>query len=195
MSTYDRILDVADDVFSRYGYQGARIDDIAQKVGIRRPSLFHHFRNKEALYQAVLDRWTERQAEHFRKTIGNLDIDDPVTELRLLIDATFNFLVDNRSYSYLTLHTVAANQIDEVPTEVATTSLDYWSKLLSRGRATGQFNDVTVGECMALVGGVVTFYVAFPDSRTEFLSEIGTVERDHLRTQLQRMANALILVE
>ncbi len=55
-STADRILDAAEDLFAAKGYAATSLGDVADRVGIRSPSLYNHFRNKEALYQAVLDR-------------------------------------------------------------------------------------------------------------------------------------------
>ncbi len=55
-STADRILDAAEDLFAEKGYSATSLGDVADRVGIRSPSLYNHFRNKEALYQAVLDR-------------------------------------------------------------------------------------------------------------------------------------------
>jgi AcrR family transcriptional regulator len=42
-------------VFAELGYDKARLDDVAQRVGIRRASLLYHFKDKGALYGAVLD--------------------------------------------------------------------------------------------------------------------------------------------
>jgi TetR/AcrR family transcriptional regulator len=58
-----RILDAALEVFAAYGFQGARIDQIAIAAGLSKPNLLYYFRTKEALYTAVLrrtlDMWLE----------------------------------------------------------------------------------------------------------------------------------------
>jgi AcrR family transcriptional regulator len=55
-STAQRILDAAEDLFAEKGYSATSLGDVADRVGIRSPSLYNHFRNKEALYEAVLER-------------------------------------------------------------------------------------------------------------------------------------------
>jgi len=55
-TTAQRILDAAEDLFAAHGYSATSLADVADTVGIRTPSLYNHFRNKEALYGAVLDR-------------------------------------------------------------------------------------------------------------------------------------------
>jgi AcrR family transcriptional regulator len=55
-TTAERILDAAEDLFAEKGYAATSLGDVADAVGIRSPSLYNHFRNKEALYAAVLDR-------------------------------------------------------------------------------------------------------------------------------------------
>jgi TetR/AcrR family transcriptional regulator len=57
--TAERILDAAEDLFAEKGYSATSLGDVADRVGIRSPSLYNHFRNKEALYSAVLERLLE----------------------------------------------------------------------------------------------------------------------------------------
>jgi AcrR family transcriptional regulator len=54
--TAERILDVAEEVFADRGFEGATLRDVANRVGVRIPSLYNHFDSKESLYAAVLER-------------------------------------------------------------------------------------------------------------------------------------------
>ena len=48
------ILEAAESVFADRGFAAARLEDIADRVGLRRASLTYYFRDKRELYEAVL---------------------------------------------------------------------------------------------------------------------------------------------
>ena len=55
-STRDRILDAAESLFARQGYQATTIKQVAERVGVQGPALYKHFSSKRALYEEVLAR-------------------------------------------------------------------------------------------------------------------------------------------
>jgi len=67
----ERMIDVAIRTFAEFGYQGARIEDMASEMGIAKGSFFQYFGNKEALFFAAykkavtsrLNRWMDAPAE------------------------------------------------------------------------------------------------------------------------------------
>ena len=49
-----QLLNTARSLFAAKGYAGTSMGDLATETGLRKASLFHHFRSKEALYLEVL---------------------------------------------------------------------------------------------------------------------------------------------
>ncbi|MGD0677498.1 MAG: TetR/AcrR family transcriptional regulator [Polyangiaceae bacterium] len=58
----DEILDVATHLFAERGYEGTSMNDVAERVGMRKASLFYHFATKDSLYESVLERLIQRLA-------------------------------------------------------------------------------------------------------------------------------------
>ena len=55
-STKDKLLDAAVNLFSEKGYDGTSVDEIAASIGIKGPTLYKHFKGKEALLTAIMER-------------------------------------------------------------------------------------------------------------------------------------------
>src|SRR6266403_4505681 len=71
--TRDRVLQVAQALFAERGYRGTSLRDIAKRIGIKAPSLLHHFPSKEQLYVAVLDKIFEGMEESAQVVLGGAD--------------------------------------------------------------------------------------------------------------------------
>lgn len=61
--TRELILEAATAEFGAHGYAGARIGAIAARAGVNVQLISYYFDGKEALYQAISQRWRERQGD------------------------------------------------------------------------------------------------------------------------------------
>lgn len=69
MSTKEKILFQALDLFSKYGYSDVTMKNVADKVGIKAPSIYKHFKSKEEIFYMILENAIVRLDER----IHNVD--------------------------------------------------------------------------------------------------------------------------
>ncbi len=60
------ILDAAREAFVRYGYEGVSMRQLAEKVGCSHSNLYLHFKDKEALFDCLVEESFEQLAEGIR---------------------------------------------------------------------------------------------------------------------------------
>jgi TetR/AcrR family transcriptional regulator len=76
--TVTRILAAAETLFAEHGFDAASMSAIAERAGVSKANVFHHFSSKHALYQAVLRhaiRETTRQLKHMASHSGAVSAD------------------------------------------------------------------------------------------------------------------------
>jgi AcrR family transcriptional regulator len=61
-----QILDTAEDVFAKHGFDGTTIDDIAQRAGLSKGAVYWYFKKKDDLIAGLLDRVFRRSVEALR---------------------------------------------------------------------------------------------------------------------------------
>ena len=76
------ILQAALDVFSRNGFRGSTLDEIADAAGMSKPNLLYYFSTKEAIHRKLIDRLLNTWLDPLRA----IDPDgDPLSEIRSYI--------------------------------------------------------------------------------------------------------------
>ncbi len=101
-ATREAILDAGESVFAQHGFDGARIDSIAEASGYNKSLIFQYFEDKLGLYAAVIRRADDQMRGWQGQAIRTLqDIEVPLQTDKLrdmvqeLIGWYFDYLVDH----------------------------------------------------------------------------------------------------
>ncbi|WP_272008093.1 TetR family transcriptional regulator C-terminal domain-containing protein [Roseovarius sp. ZX-A-9] len=73
-----RILDAALEVFSKHGFRGATLDQIADEAGLSKPNILYYFEGKEDIHVTLLDQLMDRWLAPLREVDPE---GDPLEEL------------------------------------------------------------------------------------------------------------------
>ncbi len=110
----ERLVDVAQALIQRAGYNGFSYEDIARLVGIKKPSIHHHFPTKADLVTVVTQRYMHR----FREALLRIEGQHARAPERLLAYADL-FEATYGAQRQLCLCGMLGAEADAVPPEVA----------------------------------------------------------------------------
>src|SRR5689334_22852873 len=81
--TRQAILDAALELFADRGYFGTSLRDVAGAVGVRESALYNYFKNKEALFDALISVHESNKTER----LAAFADDGPIADGRALLEA------------------------------------------------------------------------------------------------------------
>lgn len=84
-----RILDAAQRVFLKRGYQSASLDEIAETAPASKPTIYAHFPGKEALFEAVVARVVEGLTDFQAFAPKGRSVQDRLTSLGIEVVQRF----------------------------------------------------------------------------------------------------------
>jgi TetR/AcrR family transcriptional regulator len=108
------ILEAAEALFAERGFAATRLEDVAERVGIRRASIVYYFKDKPELYDAVLGNVLEGL---FAVIEPALRARAPVVErIDLAVSAWIDFVGHRPTFARLLLREIAGASGPEGPT-------------------------------------------------------------------------------
>jgi TetR/AcrR family transcriptional regulator len=155
------ILKAAVREFAREGVAGARTDAIARSAGVNKALLYYYFKDKEALYQAVLDE----VFSGVRAAILNALAQDlpPRERLRAYASAHFDYIASNPLYPRIVHAEFLRAGRD--PSRLQRVAKQYFqpifvniAALLSEGEKSGDFRPVDPVHFIPSMVSVIVFY-------------------------------------
>ena len=152
-----QIINAAEDVFTKKGFDQARMDDIAEETGLSKGTLYLYFKSKDDLIIAILDRMIQREF----KQLENLNQDGmsatdaiwKITELLTkdilgwlrLIPIVYQFLALAFRNKYVQL--ALKKYINRY--------LDILVPIIQRGVEAGEFRQVDTREVAIAMGAMI----------------------------------------
>jgi AcrR family transcriptional regulator len=135
--TATEIRRIALRMFAEQGYDGTSIRDIAEAVGIRAASLYHHFGSKEQILWSLTKQALEDLAASWRAAQSSLGVAGPLDRLRAFVRADVTFHAENR-----TAATVVNSQLRRL-------EADHYAQAVGRRRAYETELTRIVEDCVA----------------------------------------------
>jgi len=96
----NEILDVAEELFALKGFDGTSTNDILDKVGIARGTLYYHFKSKEDIMDAIIERINVRILSRAQK----ISEDKSIPILERLVYAMMALNIDDENGNKILEH-------------------------------------------------------------------------------------------
>jgi AcrR family transcriptional regulator len=166
MTSRERIITAAIDVFAKKGRHGARMEEIAATAKINKAMIYYIFHNKDELYLETL----KTVLVDLISQAGNKDIDDPKDKddpeklLTNEIERHFSGFNSNMNYTKILVDAVS-NGAEEIPKaikhckeELGNDVFHTGSVITQNGISKGIFRNIDIDQLLLSIHGMVMIF-------------------------------------
>ena len=194
--TRRNILKAAETSFAELGYDAARLETIAEEVGIKQAAIFYYFPSKRRLFDELGLDIHESLVSLTKTRLSG--VEDPWEQLMLLVETWLDFMVARPSAARIILRNCATPVVGDEPAEAySTDALQLLRGIISEGISVERFADVNSMYLVNLLSGSILHYVCNPEQlgserpyRPEDPTEIAV-----FKTVLRKTARAVLDVQ
>lgn len=176
--------------FAAEGYAGATLEAISARLGIRRPSLLHHFPSKEALYAEALHSVLAELAEVLAHAIRPGEFHE---QLDALSEGLTVYLAGHPEAAGLLLAELVGPRDRTPGATTAVNVLEIAAAFLEAGMAAGEIPRQDPRDLVLSIVGLHLVCFAVPAVSARFLGEIpyspeaAARRAGHVRVQVRRL--------
>ena len=151
-----QILKAAEGVFTKKGFDEARMDDIADETGLSKGTLYLYFKSKDDLIIAILDRMFQREFKQLEDlNRDDISATDAIWRLTDLIAKDIVGMVRLVPIVYQFLALAFRNKVvQKALKKYVNRYMDILTPIIQRGIDSGEFRQVDARE-VALAGGAI----------------------------------------
>jgi len=101
-ATKRKLFDAAMELIGERGFTEASVDEIVERAGVAKGTVYYHFAGKAELVEALIADRMKPLANRFREAAAE-NPDDPPAAIEAIVQAELEFLLEHRSFSKLLL--------------------------------------------------------------------------------------------
>lgn len=164
----NEILDAADELFAQQGFDGTSTKDILEKVGIARGTLYHHFNSKEAIMDALIERYSARilSAARHIATDKSIPISERIMGVVMALNVSSEGGMEIREHIHKPQNALMHQKIQKV---IINNVPPILADIIHEGIEQGLFNTPFPYECMEMV--VIYLNTVFDDDMVQLTDE------------------------
>ena len=199
------ILDAAENLFSRSGYEGSSVRDIAQEAGVNVAMISYYFGSKEKLMEAVF----EHKSIKMRLKVENLLQDQttaPLQKIFYLIDEYVDKFIEQTSFHMIMMREQLTDKhtpVSDMIIDLKKKNLELVKLLVLDGQKKGVFKkNIDVAMMMSTMIGTVSqtllsqpFYRKINGMEDYTEAEFKKHIRKKLSVHLKKLFKALLTYE
>ncbi|MGE7688507.1 TetR/AcrR family transcriptional regulator [Lysinibacillus sp. NPDC097214] len=164
----NEILDAADELFGQKGFDGTSTNDILEKVGIARGTLYYHFKSKEDIMDALIERYNAQILGAAKEIAVNKSI--PVNERIIRVVTALNISGGNGKEIIDHIHKPQNALMHQKIQKVIMNGLPpILTEIIREGIEQGLFSTPYPYECMEMI--VAYTNTVFDDDMVEMTDE------------------------
>jgi len=161
--TIRRILDTAAEVFAEVGFAGARMDEIADRTGVNKATIYYHIGDKKTLYTKVLHELFASTGERLERIIQQAE--SPEEKLSLYIQQFAQILDQNPHKAIMMLRELAdrGELLPEIVGQDLAQIIGKLMNILTEGEKQGRFIPVNpISVHLMVIGALILYKVGTP---------------------------------
>ena len=161
--TVNRILDTAAEVFAESGFAGARMDEIADRAGVNKATIYYHIGDKETLYTRVLHEHFASAGDRFDRVLQPAASAE--VKLSLFIQQIAQVMDQNPHKTVMLLREIAAGgqHFPDIVARDLAAIIGKLMEILSEGEKQGRFIPVNpISVHLMVIGAFALYRVSAP---------------------------------
>jgi TetR/AcrR family transcriptional regulator len=188
--TQQRILDAAEQEFSRHGLNGARLSAIATLAQVTTASLHYYFENKENLYKAVL----QRPIDEVQSSLGLLNFDGlaPEAALKQIIRIAIVNEAKNPQRQMLWFQEASQNQGIYFKECNVLSLHEYLLKIIERGMAEGYFRPLKPFLALTHILSVCLFYFTVHENWKHLTPDVDRLSPEMIEEHIEEAISFIL---